>query len=200
MFVPFSTIIQLFFRVPLNVLVRALGGTRTPGWESLIYIYMYIYTYMYTYIYIYIDVCVCVCVCVCDIHDKIKYISLIYICRFATQHEHSITHGHGRHKVYISFHHSPHQNCSPTSPFYTSAHPTPIVCVEDTNLYCACLVPKHTLFPNDTNLRHSTRSVCMKTFTYIDLTQSTGDWHTADETKTTVTTTTTTTTTTFPRD
>ena len=34
MYVPFSAIIQ-FFRVPLNVLVRTPGGTRTPGWESL---------------------------------------------------------------------------------------------------------------------------------------------------------------------
>jgi len=30
----FSAIIQ-FLRVPLNVLVRTLGGTRTPGLESL---------------------------------------------------------------------------------------------------------------------------------------------------------------------
>jgi hypothetical protein len=31
----FSAIIQFFFRVPLNVLVRTPGVTRTPGWESL---------------------------------------------------------------------------------------------------------------------------------------------------------------------
>jgi hypothetical protein len=35
--VPFSAVIQFFFRVTLNVLVRTPGGTRTPGWESLIY-------------------------------------------------------------------------------------------------------------------------------------------------------------------
>jgi len=26
-----------FFRLPLNVLVRTPDGTRTPGWESLLY-------------------------------------------------------------------------------------------------------------------------------------------------------------------
>jgi len=26
---------SIFFRVPLNVLVRTPGGTRTPGWEPL---------------------------------------------------------------------------------------------------------------------------------------------------------------------
>ena len=32
--VPFPAIIQIF-RLPLNILVRTPGGTRTPGWESL---------------------------------------------------------------------------------------------------------------------------------------------------------------------
>ena len=62
--------------------------------------------------------------------------------------QHSTMHAHRTQAVCISFHHGPHQNCFPTSPFYTSAHTTPIVCVEDTNLYCSCLVPRHTLFPD----------------------------------------------------
>jgi hypothetical protein len=33
---PFSAILQFFFRVPLNVLVRTPWGMRTPGWESLV--------------------------------------------------------------------------------------------------------------------------------------------------------------------
>ena len=34
-YVPFSAIINFFFRVPLNVLVSNPGGTCTPGWELL---------------------------------------------------------------------------------------------------------------------------------------------------------------------
>ena len=36
---PFSAIIQ-FFRVPLNVLVRTPGGTRIPGWKSLLHSFL----------------------------------------------------------------------------------------------------------------------------------------------------------------
>ena len=35
-YVPFSPLFN-FFRVPLNILVRTPGGTRTPSWESLPY-------------------------------------------------------------------------------------------------------------------------------------------------------------------
>jgi len=36
-YVPFSAIIQFFFRVPLNVLLRTRETNPTPGWESLLY-------------------------------------------------------------------------------------------------------------------------------------------------------------------
>jgi hypothetical protein len=39
----YSAIIQFFFRVPPNVLVRTAGGTLTPGWESLLYLIHYLY-------------------------------------------------------------------------------------------------------------------------------------------------------------